>query len=483
LTGPRRVLYSPATILSGLFLVSLALRLPGLGAYPPSGDEALHLQPLSWADTWNFDLFANPPLFRLLVQALAHVDRSLAVTRLLSACAGALTVPLLYILARFYHSRILAFLPALLLAFHPWHIRHSQTLRSYTLLTLLLVVSLGCSLASLQAPRKKSRKVLSSIHFIAIVLACATHYLAVLYLAAECLLVFFSGSKRSALIAFGTALLTTVSIAGIGLLSGISHKLTAGASGSSALIHLFWLDTVRCLFTPGGLSLLCALVLFLFGCILQRRNFLWIPIVIPLLAISAGGLVIPVEVRYCLPVLPIALLHLAMGFRWSWSRFGPTIRWLGAIGMTLTVAGLVFPLSACYQAATNQLPAQRLHRDLAHVDYDIRPLLPSLRDQIGDHPTILLIANDHLQHRLIVELNNGHYPEDADIREKDDTFKVETTDLLLVRTADCRNPISEYNSMILMSPSVDCPAPANCIQTARHNGASLWSCQQTEVSP
>jgi 4-amino-4-deoxy-L-arabinose transferase-like glycosyltransferase len=78
----------------------------------------------------------------------------------LSAFLGVATIAVVYALGNRFLAWRVGFVAAALLAIHSFHIGHSQELRSYSLLTLLVVLSTYCFLALLDSPNKKSLWVL-----------------------------------------------------------------------------------------------------------------------------------------------------------------------------------------------------------------------------------------------------------------------------------------------------------------------------------
>jgi hypothetical protein len=78
----------------------------------------------------------------------------------LSALLGVVTIILVYALGKRFLSSGVGFVASALLAIHCFHIGHSEELRSYSLLALLVVLSTYCFLALFDSPNKKSLWVL-----------------------------------------------------------------------------------------------------------------------------------------------------------------------------------------------------------------------------------------------------------------------------------------------------------------------------------
>lgn len=98
----------------------------------------------------------NGPLYNLLLAIWIRIAgiSELAV-RFPSAVAGALTIPLLYLLVRRIAGSTTGLLSAGLLAFSPYHIWYSQEAKMYAMLVLLVVASTLCYVEALS--RKRAR--------------------------------------------------------------------------------------------------------------------------------------------------------------------------------------------------------------------------------------------------------------------------------------------------------------------------------------
>ena len=121
------------------------LRLYSLGTKSLWLDEGVSamIARLSWPEFWNLLQWreGNMALYYLLLRGWVHIGSSEFALRSLSAIAGVLTLPAIYLLGRGLHGRFAGLLAALLLALHPFHLRYSQEARSYALLGLTLVLA------------------------------------------------------------------------------------------------------------------------------------------------------------------------------------------------------------------------------------------------------------------------------------------------------------------------------------------------------
>lgn len=144
----RKTWFLPLAILA----VGAALRLYALGDDPFWLDEAhtanftkLSLgELLSWSDPYDR---GNPPGYILLLKAWVQISRSDFWMRALSALAGILTLPIVYLIGLRVFSRRVALLAMGFLALAGYHIRFSQEARVYALVGL---VAAGVMLAVAQ---------------------------------------------------------------------------------------------------------------------------------------------------------------------------------------------------------------------------------------------------------------------------------------------------------------------------------------------
>ncbi len=166
-----------------LTLLAVGLRLWGLGSESLWFDEG-------WSavvarldgPTLRNVLATQPfPLYYALLHLWAGLGDSEFSLRLLSALAGALTVPFLYALVRGFWGAPAARWAGLLLAISPLHIWYSQEARMYALATLWAAMA---SWALLQAARKPTLK-WWGLYVVLSTLALYTFYYAALVLAAH----------------------------------------------------------------------------------------------------------------------------------------------------------------------------------------------------------------------------------------------------------------------------------------------------------
>jgi 4-amino-4-deoxy-L-arabinose transferase-like glycosyltransferase len=128
----------------------------------------------------------------------------------LSALFGALAVPAVYFLGRRFLSQPAGLIAAALLAIHSFHIERSALVRSYSLLTLLIIVSTCWFLALLDSPNKKS---LWALYVVFSALAFYAQTLVIFVLFAQWLALGAVGIKRLGLwrllaAGFATAILS-----------------------------------------------------------------------------------------------------------------------------------------------------------------------------------------------------------------------------------------------------------------------------------
>jgi 4-amino-4-deoxy-L-arabinose transferase-like glycosyltransferase len=144
-----------------------ALRLHMIGAKSLWGDEAFSVTvarmslPEIVRTAWWGE--ANMTLYYLFLRVWVHFGDTEFWMRSLSALFGVLTIAATYALGKRFLSQRVGIVAAALLAVHSYHIRYSQELRSYTLVTLLVVLSTYAFLAVLEAPDRKAFWVLYAL--------------------------------------------------------------------------------------------------------------------------------------------------------------------------------------------------------------------------------------------------------------------------------------------------------------------------------
>jgi mannosyltransferase len=160
-------------------------------------DEAFSVDAarLSWPDflrtMWWGE--ANMALYYFLLRGWIHLGDSEFWLRSLSALFGVAAILAVYALGCRFLSRKAGLVSAALLAVHSFHIHYSQDLRSYGLLTLLLILSSYAFLEVLDTPERKSPWVLWVLFS---ALSVYAHMFAVLVLASQWLVLTPSRVKR-----------------------------------------------------------------------------------------------------------------------------------------------------------------------------------------------------------------------------------------------------------------------------------------------
>ena len=125
---------------------------------------------------------ANMAVYYFLLRGWIHLGDSEFWLRSLSAVFGVAAIPAVYALGSRFLSRKAGLVAAALLSIHSFHIHYSQDLRSYGLLTLLLILSSYAFLAVLDTPERKSPWVLWVVFS---ALSVYAHMFAVLALASQ----------------------------------------------------------------------------------------------------------------------------------------------------------------------------------------------------------------------------------------------------------------------------------------------------------
>ncbi len=142
-----------------LFAIALGLRLLGLGARSLWWDEG-HQWLIASAPSlsemvdrwWSNPAATHPPLSHLISFGFLRLGDQDWLLRLPSAILGALSVPLLYHLARRYLPSPYALAAAAVLTVSPFHIWFSQEARMYALLCLATLLATICALRLSENP-------------------------------------------------------------------------------------------------------------------------------------------------------------------------------------------------------------------------------------------------------------------------------------------------------------------------------------------
>jgi len=106
---------------------------------------------------------ANMALYYLFLRVWLHLGDTEFWLRSLSALLGISTIAATYALGKRFLSRKVGLVAAALLTVHSFHIRYSQEMRSYTLVTLLVVLSTYAFLGVLEVPDRKAFWVLYAL--------------------------------------------------------------------------------------------------------------------------------------------------------------------------------------------------------------------------------------------------------------------------------------------------------------------------------
>ena len=173
-----------------LILLAAALRFYRLQAQDIWGDEAFSIylsqQPLPAVVAGGAD--THPPFYPLLLFVWLQLTGSSAyATRALSALAGILVVPLIFVLAKQLtptRPRV-AWLAAILAAVSPLLIYYSQETRMYELVTVLALASTYFMLRVFDQAGAHDHARLRGAYFVTTLLAMYTHYSAFFVIAAQ----------------------------------------------------------------------------------------------------------------------------------------------------------------------------------------------------------------------------------------------------------------------------------------------------------
>ena len=132
-----------------------------------------------WKSMWHYD--GHMTFYYILLRVWLVLGNSEWIVRSLSVLFGLATLPALYLLGSRLFGKQAGLISAALLAVHTFHIRYSQEARSYSLLTLLLVLSVYFFVRAAESPNQRKYW---AAYLLVSVLACYSHVLAILVLTA-----------------------------------------------------------------------------------------------------------------------------------------------------------------------------------------------------------------------------------------------------------------------------------------------------------
>ncbi len=273
----ERVAKTPWLALAAIVAVALALRVVQLGTKSFWLDEAdsLLYATASWRQFSQVIAYRelNQLPYYLLLREWIHLGTGEAVVRTLSVLPAVATVPALYALGAALFDRSTGLAAGALLAVNAYHIEFSQEARAYTLLVLLVTLSL---VLLVYAVRGRS-VALWGAWAVASALAVYTHFYGALTVGAECV----------ALLAVPRRVLSWRRLAGVYL--GISALLLPLALylAQGRVDDGYWIPATR-----------AATVGYLFKALLGIETVRWTdPIVIALAVAVLAGVAIEVRRR------------------------------------------------------------------------------------------------------------------------------------------------------------------------------------------
>jgi 4-amino-4-deoxy-L-arabinose transferase-like glycosyltransferase len=166
----------PALPLLGLTLFAFAVRLYRLGDQGLWFDETVSVvvARMGWLEGYRFLVAdgVHPPLYYVIQKLVLPLGSSEMALRIPAAVFGALTVPLVYLLARDSVSPAAGWTAALLFCLSPFHLWYSREARMYSLLVLVSVASLYAHLRWLEVPSRPRALASGVAHTVAYL----THY-------------------------------------------------------------------------------------------------------------------------------------------------------------------------------------------------------------------------------------------------------------------------------------------------------------------
>lgn len=176
-----------------IIAIGLALRLYRYDALSLWLDEGITVQVsrLPWWDVLGFNgaYETHPPLYFVLVKLAALGLPDTEAGRFVSVLAGALTLPVMYLLAQRLVGKGAALFATALLALSPLHVWYSQEARMYTLTMLFLALSYLALVAWVQS--ESGQRGWATLYGVSIALALYADYSAMYALAPQLFLLLY----------------------------------------------------------------------------------------------------------------------------------------------------------------------------------------------------------------------------------------------------------------------------------------------------
>jgi mannosyltransferase len=378
------------TVLSVLVAAGAAIRFAGLGTQSFWYDEAFSAElarapALDLATGLVRDL-GNPPLHPILLGFWSHLfGTSDVALRAPSAIAGALAIPVLWLVAKRLVPAGAALLATFLFAISPLHVALAQEARAFALVTLLGLLSVHALLRAIDRPRSTARWLLYALFTFG---ALYAHYYALFLVLSHLLLLWSLRAARGRVV---SAWIGALGFAAVLYASWIpafiaqaSHPGNLGRSADTWTMHvlatplafvagttLVWkgMDFTAvglALAAPGVLAALVAGVVAIrqafHGRAPTRRAFAWLlpPLLVPVVISLA---VMPLyAVRYVALAAPAFYVVVALGLvglrRWA--------RLLAIGGLVVTAAAAI--------ARTHVVPVKHdWRRAVAFVEARVTP--------------------------------------------------------------------------------------------------------------
>jgi mannosyltransferase len=149
MNAPSRVQKVAAPLLLlAMTLLGAALRFYAIGQKGLWLDEAFsvwlgwHRLPEMW--WWIARIDQHPPVYYTLLNLWMRMGDDAVTVRLLSAVAGTLTIPVIFLLGQRLAGPLTGLMAALILAVSPFHVRFAQEARMYALLALAAAAAMAC---------------------------------------------------------------------------------------------------------------------------------------------------------------------------------------------------------------------------------------------------------------------------------------------------------------------------------------------------
>ena len=177
-----------------IIFIGILLRIYNLGKYNFWRDEVFSVLVAKGIAPWDmasYSYLIDSPLFCLFLRLWLKLGDSEFILRLFPFIFGVLSIPAIYLVAKELFDKKVGLISAFILTISPFHIYYSQELRTYSLVTFLVLIAIYCLIKSL-----KENRIFSWVGFVIFTtLTIYSHNMALLLLIAINFYIFYFYKK------------------------------------------------------------------------------------------------------------------------------------------------------------------------------------------------------------------------------------------------------------------------------------------------